>query len=335
VEIITMTILTDPYGRSISYLRIALIPSCNLRCVYCMPAEGIPARASEEILTNEEILSFVQQAVSLGLRRVRLTGGEPLLRHGLVELVRGIVDIPGVEEVSLTTNGMLLEKRAAELAEAGLSRVNVSLDTLNPEKFARITRGGQIERVFRGIAAAEEHGLSPIKINTVVVLDLNDDELLSLARLTLNHPWHVRFIELMPVGNAQDWGDGFPSPDQRYLSVQEMKKQVSALGLEPATAPTGNGPARTFRIPGALGTVGFISPLGEHFCATCNRLRLTADGFLRPCLLLDDEIPVKQQLRRGGDVSQSIREAISRKPESHKLFSQDYPEARRMAQIGG
>lgn len=327
--------LIDMFGREITYLRISLTPSCNLRCVYCMPPEGIPAPKSDELLSNEEILSFMRQAALLGISRVRLTGGEPLLRKGLVELVRSLSAIPGIDEISLTTNAMLLEKYAAALSEAGLSRVNISLDTLNPEKFTRITRGGQIGKVFRGIAAAETYGLTPIKINTVVVGGLNDDELLSLARLSVDHPWHIRFIELMPIGNAQDWGDSFPPLDQRYISVQEMKTRLLSLVLQPTEKPIGNGPARSFRIPDAPGTVGFISPLGEHFCEDCNRMRLTADGTLRPCLLMDTEIFVKDVLGNDQALPEYIARAVSLKPKSHELCLHHFPEARRMAQIGG
>jgi cyclic pyranopterin phosphate synthase len=295
----------------------------------------MPAPAPEGLLTNDEILNFVEQAAPLGLQRIRLTGGEPLLRRNLVELVRGIAAIPDIKEVSLTTNAMLLEKKAAALAEAGLTRVNISLDTLEADKFAQITRGGSIERVFRGITAAEEQGLTPIKINTVVVRGLNDDELPALAGLTREHPWHIRFIELMPVGNALDWDAGFPKVEERYISLQEMHKQLSYLSLQPVKSPTGNGPARSFSIPGAPGTVGFISPLGEHFCESCNRLRLTADGALRPCLLLDDEIRLQEALHVGQDITPLLREAVSQKPKGHELLDQHYPAARRMAQIGG
>jgi cyclic pyranopterin phosphate synthase len=270
-----------------------------------------------------------------GLRRVRLTGGEPLVRPEIVEIVRGVASIPGIEEVSLTTNAMLLERFAGPLAEAGLRRVNISLDTLDADKFKQITRGGTINRLWRGIAAAEQAGLMPIKLNTVVVKGLNTDELPDLARLTIENPWHVRFIELMPVGNTQDWGAGFPASSDRYLPVQEMHARLACYNLEPTTAPIGNGPARTFRIPGALGTIGFISPLGEHFCQTCNRLRLSADGFLRPCLLMDDEINVRDPLRGGEPLLALFEQAVDAKPEGHELFLEHYPESRRMAQIGG
>ena len=327
--------MIDSFGRTISYLRISLTPRCNLRCVYCSPPEEISNPPSGGLLTNDEILCFVAQAAPLGLKRVRLTSGEPLLRRGLVSLVRGIVAIPGIEEVSLTTNAILLAKKAAALADAGLTRVNISLDTLDSEKFRSITRGGRIAKVFEGIAAAETHGLNPIKINTVVVRGINDDELLALAQLTTEHPWHIRFIEIMPVGNTQDWGEGFPSPDKRYFSVQDMRTQLSLLNMQPATIPTGNGPARTFRIPSAPGTVGFISPLGEHFCGSCNRLRLTADGFLRPCLLMDDEIPIRNDLENSEALMNQILLATALKPEGHELYQEHYPEVRRMAHIGG
>jgi len=327
--------LTDMHGREVTYLRISLTPSCNLRCVYCMPPEGIPAPEPDGLLTDDEIVSFIRQAASMGISRIRLTGGEPLLRKGLVDLVRSISVVPGIAEVSLTTNAILLEKFASSLSEAGLSRVNISLDTLIPEKFTRITRGGKIRKVFRGIAAAEECGLTPVKINTVIVRGLNDDELSALARLSIDHPWHIRFIELMPVGNTHDWGDDFPSVDQRYISVHEMKTRLLTLGLQSAEQPLGNGPARSFRIPGAPGTVGFISPLGEHFCEDCNRMRLTADGILRPCLLMDTEISIKDVLGNDQDLSEYIARAVSLKPKSHELCLHHYPEARRMAQIGG
>ena len=327
--------LIDKFGRQITYLRISLTPSCNLRCVYCMPPEGIPAPAPDNFLADDEIISFVKQAAALGISRVRLTGGEPLLRKGLVDLVRGISSIQGIDEVSLTTNAMLLANYAENLYRAGLSRVNISLDSLNPEKFTRITRGGHIRNVFQGIAAAEEHGLTPIKINSVIVKELNDDEIQDLAQLTLDHNWHIRFIEFMPVSNAQDWGTDFPPADQRFISVKEMKNRLSSLVPQPIESSKGNGPARVFRLPHALGTVGFISPLGENFCKNCNRIRLTADGFLRPCLLNDQEIPIKDGLDDTRLLANIIIEAVDLKPEGHELSSKRYPESRRMSQIGG
>ena len=327
--------LIDRFGRPITYLRISVTDRCNLRCVYCLPETGMKWLPRENQLSAEEIARVTETAAKVGVRRVRLTGGEPLVRADIVEIVARIASIPGIEEVSLTTNAMLLEMLARPLAKAGLKRVNVSLDTLDADKFKRITRGGKIDHLWRGIAAAEDAGLSPLKLNTVVVNGLNADELSALARLTIENPWHVRFIELMPVGNAQNWGEDFPALPDRYISVHEMQTRLSNFNLQPATTPTGNGPARTFRIPDALGTVGFISPLGEHFCQSCNRLRLTADGHLRPCLLLDGEVNVRDALRAGQPLLPLLQQAVDTKPQGHELFLQHYPESRRMAQIGG
>lgn len=335
--------LTDRFGRPITYLRISVTDRCNLRCVYCLPEKGIQWQEREKQLSAEEITRITEIAAQLGIKRIRLTGGEPLVYPHIVEIVERIASQPGIEEVSLTTNAMLLEKLARPLAEAGLKRVNISLDTLNADKFKRITRGGDIDHLWRGIVAAEKAGLAPLKLNTVVVNGLNADELPALARLTIENPWHVRFIELMPVGNAQDWGADFPSLPARYISVQDMQARLSTfdpstgsgLRLEPVPPPIGNGPARTFRIPGALGTIGFISPLGEHFCQQCNRLRLTADGHLRPCLLLDGEVNLRGALYTGKALLPLFQKAVDAKPEGHELFLQHYPESRRMAQIGG
>ena len=327
--------LTDHFGRPITYLRISVTDRCNLRCVYCQPKEGLVWQPRDRQLSAEEIVRITTAAANAGVKRVRLTGGEPLVHPEIVEIVKCISSILGIEEVSLTTNAMLLEKYAGPLAAAGLKRVNISLDTLDADKFRRITRGGMINRLWRGIAAAERAGLTPIKLNTVVVKGINDDELPALARLTIENPWQVRFIELMPVGNAQDWGAGFPASSDRYLGVQEMHARLACFDLQHAMVSAGNGPARTYRIAGALGTVGFISPLGEHFCQTCNRLRLSADGFLRPCLLMDDEINVRDPLRAGEPLLPLLERAVDAKPEGHELFLQHYPESRRMAQIGG
>jgi cyclic pyranopterin phosphate synthase len=303
--------------------------------VYCLPEAGVQWQPWEDQLSAEEIGCIADAAAQGGVKRIRLTGGEPLVRRDIFEIVARLASIPGIEEVSLTTNAMLLERWAQPLAGAGLKRVNVSLDTLDADKFMRITRGGNIDRFWRGITATENAGLAPLKLNTVVVNGLNADELPALARLTIEHSWHIRFIELMPVGNAQNWGEGFPVLDDRYLSVQEMQSRLSTLNLQPATASIGNGPARTFRIPGALGTVGFISPLGEHFCQNCNRLRLTADGHLRPCLLLDGEVNIRDAVRSGKPLLPLLQQAVDAKPQGHELFLQHYPESRRMAQIGG
>ncbi len=329
--------LRDRFDRRIDYLRISVTDRCNLRCVYCMPPEGVPWQPHADILSYEEIVQVVQAAARLGIHKIRLTGGEPLVRRDVTKLVRAISLTPGIEDISLTTNGILLDKLAAPLAEAGLTRVNISLDTLDPVKFRRLTRLSDIDRVWRGIEAAEQVGLAPIKINTVVVRRVNDDELVDLARLTLDHAWHVRFIELMPVGNVGDWGPGFPPARDRYFSVQDMLDRLALLDLVSTEQPGGNGPARMYYIPGARGTVGFISPLGNHFCSTCNRLRLTADGRLRPCLLHDIEVPVREALRADNWIAPLIEQAIALKPRSHDLLSEDAsaPQDRMMCQIGG
>ncbi len=327
--------LQDRFGRQITYLRVSVTDRCNFRCVYCMPPGGISWQPHELILRFEEIAEMVRVAAEGGVRSVRLTGGEPLVRRGLPELVRMIADIPGIEDISLTTNGALLERTAPHLAEAGLRRVNVSLDTLQPDKFKRITRGGSIESVWRGIAAAEQYGLAPIKLNIVVMRGMNDDELLDMARLTLEKPWDVRFIELMPVQNQMPWGEGFPKPEQAFLPIQEMMQIMEPLGLEPVERTVGSGPAREYQSPGAPGRLGFISPIGEHFCQTCNRMRLTADGHLRPCLLSDAEVDILPALRRGEPLLPLLQQAVEAKPERHHLGESLDPNGRTMMQIGG
>ena len=326
----------DPFGRSITYLRISLTDRCNLRCVYCMPKEGLQWQAHANQLSVDEIVRVVETAAQGGVKRVRLTGGEPLIHPHIVEIVRRIASIQNIEEVSLTTNAMLLERLAQPLADAGLKRVNISLDSLDADKFKRITRGGDLNRVWRGIAAAEHAHLSPLKLNTVIVRGLNADELPALARLTMENSWHIRFIEVMPIGNTQNWSEGFPAPAERYVSVQEMRTQLSTFNLQPSTPPQGNGPARTFRIPNALGTVGFISPLGEHFCQNCNRLRLTSDGRLRSCLVIPAEVSLRDAVRSGKSLEDFFQQAIAQKPEHHDMrVAVPAGSQRGMSQIGG
>ena len=328
--------LTDPFGRPITYLRISLTDRCNLRCAYGMPAGGLRWLPKSELLSDAEVVQAAAEAAALGISKIRLTGGEPLIRPGVVELVARLAAIPGVEDLSLTTNAIRLERLARPLAEAGLTRVNVSLDTLQVERFRRITRFGDHEQAWQGILAAEQAGLAPVKLNAVVIRGFNDDELTDLARLTLAHPWQVRFIEVMPIGNTQEWGAGMPAPQGRYLSVQEMHARLVGLGLERLAEMPGSGPARLYRIPGGLGTVGFISPLGEHFCQSCNRLRLTADGKLRACLVKDGEISLRETLRGGRPLAGLFRQAVAAKPAHHNLLaSQQAESGRGMSQIGG
>lgn len=345
---------TDSFGRRIDYLRIAITDRCNLRCVYCMPEDGVDWKPHELILTYEEVERFAKIAVEEGISKIRLTGGEPLVRNGIVDFVRRLHDITGLEAIALTTNGTLLPKFAQDLADAGLSRVNVSLDSLDPEVFARVTRGGRLEDTLAGIDAAFAAGMSPVKINVVVVKSLKQD-LLGFARMTLDRPLHVRFIEYMPVGSDAEAGegggacagysdDGFHWTPSDHVPSAETLAEIMAAGeavglgsLEAVShdsAPGGWGPARYFRFPGARGTIGVISPLSAHFCGECNRLRLTADGQLRTCLFSDEEIDVRSVLRSGTDedVRQVIRDALANKPESH---AQRIGTLRRMSQIGG
>ena len=327
--------LIDRYGRRITYLRISVTDRCNLRCVYCMPPDGIQRRSHESILSYEEIARVVRVAAENGICKVRLTGGEPLVRLDLPVLVRMISETPGIEDISLTTNGLLLGRMAAELKDAGLHRINVSLDTLQPEKFARITRGGSFETAWRGLEMAEKVGLAPIKVNAVAMRGVNDDELQDLAKLSLERGWHVRFIELMPVNNQQTWGPGFPDPSTVYLSIPEIKKALEPLGLAAHPSGKNGGPAHEYYLAGGRGNIGFISPLSEHFCNECNRLRVTADGSFRPCLLQDVEIPFLAALRGGEPILPYIQQAIDSKPSGHELSENPHAFRRCMIQIGG
>lgn len=353
--------LRDGFGRSITYLRISVTDKCNYRCVYCMPAEGVAARSHEELLSAEEIARFVALVAREGIRRIRLTGGEPLVSHRIVPLIRSIRAIPEIEDISLTTNGALLPRMADDLRDAGLDRVNISLDTLDPAQFSRITRLGRLEQAMAGIDAALAYGFHPVKVNTVVVRRLHQDAL-GLARLSLDRPVHVRFIEYMPIGNEETMaacrnephcppGRSGAAPELHpeawdasdVVPSDELREAISAAGeaagiggLVPVdgAGPDGAGPAQYWRFPGAAGTVGFISAMSNHFCSRCNRLRLTADGTLRPCLFSDDEYPVREALRAGDDdrVLEIYRTAIARKPLEHETTDGT---ARFMSQIGG
>jgi cyclic pyranopterin phosphate synthase len=327
----------DAYDRPISYLRVSVTDRCNLRCFYCMPEEGVPWVPHETILTYEEIETVVRAAAELQISKVRLTGGEPLVRLGVVDLVRMLSAISGIDDVAMTTNGTLLSRYVSALAEAGLRRVNISIDSLRPERFGRITRGGRLADVLEGMEAARRAGLDPIKINTVVIRGVNDDEVVDFARQTVEVGWNLRFIELMPVGNGElidsQWRE-------RMVTAEEMRRRIeSELGpLTAAKAPVGNGPARYYRLPGATGTLGFITPISEHFCHRCNRMRLTADGQLRPCLLSDVEIDLRTPLRQGAGVDE-IKELLLRgvrsKPPEHRLAESVTSWRRTMSQLGG
>lgn len=347
-----MACLNDSHGRPINYLRISITDRCNLRCVYCMPEEGVPARSHDEILRYEEILLIVRAAVELGITKVRITGGEPLVRGGVVEFVRQLASLDGLEDIALTTNGVLLSRYAAPLKEAGLRRVNVSMDTLRPDRFRMITRLGHLDEVMAGIEAAEEAGLRPLKINCVAVKGFNDDEIVDFCRLTFKREWHVRFIELMPVGGSgaveediscQHSLPGLASVDVRaetsFMSIEEIRERVQSVGdLIPYGGVSGAGPAKYYRIEGAIGTIGFISPVTDHFCFSCNRLRLTADGMLRPCLLSENEIPLREAIRGGvtfAELKDILAKAAWEKPHRHNLGGGASSKGRTMAQIGG
>lgn len=325
--------MQDQYGRDLTDLRISLTDRCNLRCVYCMPAEGIDFRPPEGLLQDGELRLLVRIAAELGVRKVRLTGGEPTVRPGLVDLVDAIAATPGIEDVALTTNGLLLDRLAGPLAAAGLTRVNVSLDTLDPGKFTRITRGGRVEQVMVGIAAAEAAGLRPIKINAVIVRGFNDDDVVPLAALTLSRPWDVRFIEMMPFGSVGDFAEaGIVTSGETMAKIERVLGSLTPLDL------SGDDPARGYRLPDARGRLGFVSPVSQPFCAKCGRLRLTADGRLRLCLLRDDEADLLTPLREGRpyeEIKALFRAAAFRRPFGHALAEALYPQARVMIQIGG
>jgi len=307
--------MTDGFGRRIEYLRISVTDKCNLRCVYCMPEEGLPWLTRDEVLSYEEIATVVRVMAGMGLRRVRLTGGEPLVRKDLPKLVRMIDSVPGIEDIALSTNAVLLGPFAEELRDAGLDRVNISLDSLQPDRVdALARRPGSFSRIMEGLAAAERMGFQPLKINTVLMRGRNDDEIEALAERTRDRPWHVRFIELMPTGANLDLSA------EAFISCQEALARVRAIGdLQPVVGPTGNGPATYYRFPGACGTIGVITPMSHNFCDRCNRMRLTADGQLRPCLFGDLQTDLRGPLRRGDDLGPAIRETLRVKPEKHHL----------------
>ena len=307
--------MVDQWGRRIEYLRISVTDKCNLRCVYCMPEEGMEWLRRDEILDYEEIAGIVRTMAGIGLRRVRITGGEPLVRKDLSVLVRMISSLPEIEDVALSTNAVLLAPMADALADAGVTRVNISLDSLREERVDEITRRpGTFDKVIAGLEAAERVGFSPIKLNVVLMRSRNGDEIESFARVTRDRPWHVRFIELMPTGSNLELSES------DYLSCREALQRVRSMGeLEPVDGPTGNGPASYYRFPGARGTVGVITPMSHNFCHRCNRMRLTADGQLRPCLFGDLQTNLRDPLRRGEDLIPLIRETLRVKPKQHYL----------------
>jgi cyclic pyranopterin phosphate synthase len=305
----------DQFGRRVEYLRISVTDKCNLRCVYCMPMEGLPWLKREALLSYEEIERIVRTMAGMGLRRVRITGGEPLVRRDLPDLAAMLSSVPEIEDLSLSTNAVLLAEHADALRSAGVQRLNVSLDSLRPERVDAIARRpGSFPKIMEGLRAAEEAGFAPIKLNVVLIRGQNDDEIEDFAQITRERPWHVRFIEMMPTGANLDLSAG------QFVSCQEALKRVRAIeALEPVEGPFGNGPARYHRFPGAPGTVGVITPMSHNYCDRCNRMRLTADGQLRPCLFGALQTDLRGPLRAGEDIRPYIEHTLQVKPERHHL----------------
>jgi len=326
----------DRFGREIDYLRLSVIDHCNLRCVYCMPLRGLSFAPFPELLTAAEIETVARAAVGVGFRKFRLTGGEPTLRPDLVDITARIASVPGVQGLAMTTNGILLPRLARPLREAGLTRLNIHVDTLHPERLKMLMRFASIEEVMAGIAAAEEAGLVPIKINCTVTRDHNDGDVVDLARRALEGDWHVRFIELMPLGGGET---AHVALSQFVPSAETRRRIEEALGpLEPIPNEHPSEEARNFRFAQGRGIVGFISPVSEPYCGTCNRMRLTADGKFHLCLLNDDELDVKQALRSGGgeaEVASILLRAVTLKPTGHRLDEGLSTRDRSMFQIGG
>ena len=326
--------LLDPYRRRINYLRISVTDRCNLRCCYCMPDEGISLIPHEEILTYEELLRIVRVYATEGISKVRLTGGEPLVRKGVVDFISRLSQIGEIRDLSLTTNGILLKEFAPDLKQAGLRRVNISLDSLKKERFCQIARRDGFEQVWAGIEMALKVGLSPIKINMVAIQGVNDEEIESFARLTFRLPLVVRYIEYMPSGNGKEW------KESDILTVPKIKNRLENLGnLVPIPSDQWDGPAKRFRIEGAIGEIGLIGAVSSHFCDDCNRLRLTPDGKIRTCLFSDEEIDVKELLRKGGtdhDLRERLVVALRAKPQRHHINTLQFKKCQRnMSAIGG
>ena len=326
----------DRFGREINYLRISVIDHCNLRCVYCMPLRGLKFIPSDQLLTAEEIELTTRAAVSVGFQKFRLTGGEPTLRPDIVDIVGRIAATAGVRDVAMTTNAILLPRLAKPLREAGLTRLNIHLDTLHPERLKKLMRFGTLEEIEAGIAAAEEAGLAPIKINSVVTRDYNDTDVVEMARRAKERDWHVRFIELMPLGGGEAahaaLSQFVPSRESRQL----IEAELGPLFPVPRTSPSDE--SKNFRFESGRGIVGFISPVSEPYCGTCNRMRLTADGKFHLCLLNDDELDVKAALRSGGGieaVARILEKAVLAKPTGHRLEEGVSSEERSMFQLGG
>ncbi|OWZ83589.1 GTP 3',8-cyclase MoaA [Natranaerobius trueperi] len=326
----------DNHGRKIDYMRISVTDRCNLRCFYCMPHQGISKVSYTSIMKYEDIRKVIEAAVQLGITKFRFTGGEPLVRKDFHKLIELVNHFDNIQDISLTTNGILLKNQAAKLKEAGVNRLNVSLDTLNEEKFNNITRGGNLSDVLYGIEEATNQGLTPIKINVVVIRGTNDDEILDFARMSIKQDVEIRFIEYMPIGNNDNW-------KSRFIGVDSIKQICEKLGkLIPAETVKGEGPASYYRFKNSNGKLGFISPVSDHFCSDCNRIRLTSDGKLKTCLFSDEELDLKPALKSQEDLMKVLNKAIKMKPEKHNIssdkswtFGNEYRSKRNMSQIGG
>lgn len=324
--------LIDSHGRRINYLRLSVTDRCNLRCRYCMPPEGIPRLDHGDVLSYEELHRIATEAVSLGIEKIRITGGEPLVRKGLLGFIERLSDIPGLKELVLTTNGMLLREMALPLRRAGVQRLNISLDSLRPETFASITRGGDLAKVLDGIAAAEDAGFSAIKINMVVMRGINDEELLDFAALTLHKPYTVRFIEYMPTLLEPGW-------NACSIDGSEILERIGRnYQLLPLVSTEMAGPSRNFKISGAAGAIGIITPISGHFCESCNRIRVTASGLVRGCLFASDAVDVRPHLKNddAGKLREVLRRSVMEKPGRHRLADEDSGRgAVAMSRIGG
>lgn len=318
--------MIDQYGRKINYLRLSVTDRCNLRCQYCMPEDGIEKRSHAEILTIEEMAQITSELIELGIDKIRITGGEPLVRKGILSLIREIGANPKVKDLTLTTNGILLKEMASDLKAAGIGRVNVSLDSLNSEKYAHMTRGGDLQKVLEGIEEARKVGMNPIKLNVVLIGGFNVDEIRDFVNLTRTQPLQVRFIELMPIGEVEKWSKS------QYVSNRIVLDEVPELELIEADDPSS--PAVYYKLKEALGTVGLISPISCKFCSACNRIRLTSDGHLKYCLHSDEEYDLKKALVNHGDIKTYVERCVHDKPKEHHLENGSVI-LRNMVQIGG
>lgn len=327
--------ITDSYNRKIEYLRISLTDRCNMRCTYCMPPEGVNLIPHYEVLHYGEIREIVRAGAALGISSVRLTGGEPTIRKDVQRLIAMLKEVDGIEEVTMTTNALLLPKYAEELKEAGLDRVNISLDSLRPERFSEITRGADLKAVLEGVKAALEWDLSPVKLNMVVIPGFNEDEVEDMARLSIDRPLHVRYIEFMPIGDLR------LHKEKKFIKAAELIERLKKVfELETVEKGAGMGPAKTFKIKGAKGTLGFIASMSDHFCGSCNRLRLSSDGWLRSCLFNEKlGVDMKTPIREGAsleELKELFMKAAGIKPEGHELDRRvELDFERTMSQIGG